>query len=85
MRKRGITDLTEIQLDNWAVGQVAPQHQGKRLLRAVSYYKGKQTNFYGRPTAYRVSVADAGHTFPAQIHRQPRKQKQKRLLRRQQG
>jgi primary-amine oxidase len=58
MRKRGITDLSEVQLDNWAVGQVAPQFQKKRLLRAVSYYKGKQTNFYGRPIEGVVALVD---------------------------
>jgi primary-amine oxidase len=58
MRKRGITDLSEVQLDNWAVGQVAPQFQKKRLLRAVSYYKGKQTNFYGRPIEGVIALVD---------------------------
>jgi primary-amine oxidase len=58
MRKRGITDLSEVQLDNWAVGQVAPQYQKKRLLRAVTYYKGKQTNFYGRPVEGVIALVD---------------------------
>ncbi len=40
MRKRGIEDFSKVQIDNWAVGQVAPQFQGKRLLRALSYFKG---------------------------------------------
>ena len=48
MAKRNIKP-DDVQLDYWAVGQVAVRHQGKRLLRAVSYYKGTQTNFYGRP------------------------------------
>jgi len=58
MRKRGITDLTQVQLDNWAVGQVAPQYHGTRLLRAVSYYKGDQTNFYGRPIEGVIALVD---------------------------
>jgi primary-amine oxidase len=49
MRKRGIDDFDKIQIDYWAVGQVSPQHRSARLLRAVSYFKGDQTNFYGRP------------------------------------
>ena len=49
MRKRGINEFDEVQIDYWAVGQVAPQYQGRRLLRAVSYFKGDSTNFYGRP------------------------------------
>ena len=49
MRKRGIDDFEKVQIDGWAVGQVAPQYQGRRLLRAVSYFKGDSINFYGRP------------------------------------
>jgi primary-amine oxidase len=49
MRKRGIKELEEVQIDYWAAGQVPPQFQGRRLLRAVSYFKGDSTNFYGRP------------------------------------
>jgi primary-amine oxidase len=58
MRKRGITDFEQVQVDNWAVGQVAPQFQGRRLLRAVSYFKGDQTNFYGRPIEGVVALVD---------------------------
>ena len=49
MRKRGIDDFEQVQIDYWAVGQVAPQYQRRRLLRAVSYLKGGAINFYGRP------------------------------------
>ena len=49
MRKRGIANLDDIQIDYWAVGQVAARHRTKRLLRAVSYLKAGTTNFYGRP------------------------------------
>jgi primary-amine oxidase len=49
MVKRGITDLDEIQVDFWAVGQVAPQYRTRRLLRAVAYFKGGGSNFYSRP------------------------------------
>ena len=49
MRKRGHENFDAVQVDFWAVGQVAPQFQTRRLLRAVSYYKGDQNNFYGRP------------------------------------
>ena len=58
MRKRGITDLSQVQLDNWAVGQVSREYHGKRLLRAVSYYKGDQTNFYGRPIEGVIALVD---------------------------
>ncbi len=48
MRKRGITDFDKVQIDGWAVGQVDEKFTG-RLLRGLSYYKGNQVNFYGRP------------------------------------
>jgi primary-amine oxidase len=48
MRKRGINDFDKVQIDTWAAGQVEGNHTG-RLLRALSYLKDKQINFYGRP------------------------------------
>jgi primary-amine oxidase len=58
MKKRGITDFDKVQIDNWAVGQVAPKFQKMRLLRALSYYKGDQTNFYGRPIEGPIVLVD---------------------------
>ncbi len=49
MRKRGIDNFDKVQIDGWAVGQVAAKHQGIRLLRALSYFKGDSINFYGQP------------------------------------
>ncbi len=49
MRKRGISDFDKVQIDGWAVGQVAPAHERVRLLRALSYFKGNAVNFYGQP------------------------------------
>ena len=49
MRKRGITDFNQVQIDGWAVGQVRAAYQGMRLLRALSYLKADSINFYGRP------------------------------------
>jgi primary-amine oxidase len=49
IRKRGIDDVEKVQVDGWAVGQVDGSHQGARLMRAVSYLKDGQVNFYGRP------------------------------------
>ena len=48
MRKRGITDFDKVQIDGWAIGQVNEKFTG-RLLRGLSYFKGDQVNFYGRP------------------------------------
>jgi primary-amine oxidase len=47
--KRGITDFNTVQVDGWAVGHVAAAQQSARLMRAVTYLVGGQTNFYGRP------------------------------------
>ena len=44
-----ITDFATVQVDGWAVGQVAPAQSAGRLMRAVTYLVAGQTNFYGRP------------------------------------
>jgi primary-amine oxidase len=70
MRKREI-DPAHVQVDTWAVGEVPAQYRGARLFRALSYFKGDQINFYGRPiegvvalvnmnTEQVVSVTDTG-------------------------
>jgi len=61
MRKRGITDLSKVQIDGWAVGQVAAAQQAGRLMRAVSYLKDGQTNFYGRPIEGVVAMVNMGN------------------------
>jgi primary-amine oxidase len=59
MKKRGIDDLDMVQIDNWATGQVPPQFQSRRLLRAVSYLKDSgSNNFYGRPIEGVVALVD---------------------------
>jgi primary-amine oxidase len=71
MRKRSITDFSTVQVDGWAVGQVAPIDsrtsngaQGKpaspaaRLMRAVTYLVAGQTNFYGRPVEGVVALVN---------------------------
>jgi primary-amine oxidase len=59
MKKRGIDDLDMVQIDNWATGQVPPQFQSRRLLRAVSYLKDSASNnFYGRPIEGVVALVD---------------------------
>src|SRR4051794_19796791 len=58
MRKRGITNFDQVQIDGWAVGQVAAAQQRKRLLRALSYLKADSINFYGRPIEGVVVLVD---------------------------
>ena len=52
MKKRGITDLENVIVDGWATGMMSEKEQasGKRLIRGVTYYKGKdRNNYYGAP------------------------------------
>ena len=58
MRKRSITDFATVRVDGWAVGQVAPAHASARLMRAVTYLVGGQTNFYGRPVEGVVALVN---------------------------
>src|SRR5262249_51837494 len=59
IRKRGITDLENIQIDPWAAGQFGfPDEQGKRVFRAVALYKGKNSNAYARPVEGVVAYVD---------------------------
>jgi primary-amine oxidase len=61
MRKRGIEDFDKVQIDGWAVGQVASKFQKMRLLRALTYLKGdegKDVNFYGQPVEGVVALVN---------------------------
>ncbi len=50
MAKRGVTNLDDITVDVWAYGSPDSEHsQNARLLRAITYFKGKGKNFYARP------------------------------------
>jgi primary-amine oxidase len=50
MRKRGITDFANVQIDPWAAGQYGfADEDGVRVVRALSYYRGSATNAYARP------------------------------------
>ena len=50
MNRRGIKNLDDVQVDIWAYGSPDSEHSQKaRLLRAITYFKGKGKNFYARP------------------------------------
>src|SRR6185369_10020283 len=51
MRKRGLTNMEEIQLDPWAPGLLDAKTEPRttRWVRALAYVKGKQKNPYARP------------------------------------
>ncbi|MDZ4678171.1 MAG: tyramine oxidase [Oligoflexia bacterium] len=60
MHARGIKDLSNVFVDIWAPGLLSKSEKGteKRLLRALSYYKGAGKNFYSRPIEGVVVTVD---------------------------
>jgi primary-amine oxidase len=61
MKKRGITDLENVQIDTWAAGLLSPDERGTglRLLRALFYYRGPNgKNPYYRPIEGVVATVD---------------------------
>jgi primary-amine oxidase len=51
IRKRGITNIDDVQVDPWAPGLLDPKTEPRttRWIRALAYFKGKQSNGYARP------------------------------------
>ncbi len=50
MKRRGIQNLDDVQVDVWAYGSPDSEHSQKaRLLRGITYFKGSGKNFYARP------------------------------------
>lgn len=60
MKKRGITDFAEVQIDVWAPGLLteAEVASGRRLVRALSFYRGGATNPYARPIEGVIATVD---------------------------
>lgn len=59
MAKRGISDLENVQLDPWTTGNFGwPEEDGKRIFRAVAFYKGHASNAYARPVEGLVATVD---------------------------
>jgi primary-amine oxidase len=48
IKKRGIHNPADCVVDAWAAGPVKG-FENERILRGITYLKGNQTNFYGRP------------------------------------
>jgi primary-amine oxidase len=50
MRKRGITNYGQVEIDPWPAGEHGvARENGMRLVTGVSYYKGQRANPYARP------------------------------------
>ncbi len=59
MRKRGITDFDNVQVDVWSAGYFAlPGQDGLRLYRTPSYYYKDSTNPYSRPIEGLMTIVD---------------------------
>jgi primary-amine oxidase len=59
MKKRGINDFQNVQLDPWSAGHFGfPEENGVRIFRAVSYYRGSAKNGYARPIEGVVAYVD---------------------------
>ncbi len=60
MRKRGIADVEQVQIDLWAPGLLDPETEPAttRWLRALAYFKGTQSNAYARPIEGVMALVD---------------------------
>ena len=60
MKKRGLTNFEQIMVEGWAPGILSEKERqaGARLMRGVSYYKGKNWNFYGSPIEGVLATVD---------------------------
>jgi primary-amine oxidase len=59
MRKRGLSDFEAIQVDPWSPGiTLSGEEENRRVVRAVSYLRGKAKNGYGRPIEGVVAYVD---------------------------
>ena len=59
LKKRGITDVSNVFIDAWAVGSFSPKtHKNSRLLRGIPYLKEGTLNFYARPIEGLTALAD---------------------------
>lgn len=57
--RRNLKNLDDIAVDVWAYGTPPKDGTGRRLLRAVAYFKGKGKNFYARPIEGLSAILDA--------------------------
>lgn len=60
MKKRGITNMDDVQVDPWAPGLLDPKTEPSttRWLRALAYLKEKKNNGYARPIEGVVALVD---------------------------
>ena len=70
MKKRGITDFENAIVDGWAMGLMSEQEKasGKRLMRGITYYKGKKRmNYYGSPVEGLMTTVDLNNKTVTEV------------------
>ena len=62
LARRGITDLTRVQIDPWPAGNFGLSHEeGRRISRCIAYYRETDTdNGYARPIEGLIAFVDNG-------------------------
>src|SRR5436309_2613738 len=62
LARRGITDLTRVQIDPWPAGNFGLSHEeGRRISRCIAYYREIDTdNGYARPIEGLIAFVDNG-------------------------
>ncbi|MEW6212850.1 MAG: primary-amine oxidase, partial [Acidobacteriota bacterium] len=59
IRKRGITDFNEVQIEPWSAGNFGfAGEEGKRVVRAISFHRGKSRNAHARPIEGVIAYVD---------------------------
>ncbi|HEY7545364.1 MAG TPA: primary-amine oxidase, partial [Blastocatellia bacterium] len=59
IRKRGITDFNEVQIEPWSAGDFGfAGEEGKRVVRAISFLRGKSRNAHARPIEGVIAYVD---------------------------
>ncbi len=64
MRRRGIDDLDQLQVDPWPAGSLGdPREEGRRLARCIAYWREDPAdNGYARPVEGVVAFVDLGRS-----------------------
>jgi primary-amine oxidase len=62
MRRRGITDFEQVQVDPWPAGSFdSPHEEGRRISRCISFLRESKTdNGYARPIEGVIAFVDGG-------------------------
>ncbi len=60
MKKRGFANLDDLAVDGWAPGLLSKEERASkaRLMRGLTYFKGKRENYYARPVEGVIATVD---------------------------